>query len=50
MARLARLSLSLFVRLDGTQTLTGKTILEKVDAREGCNGVHNEGHMSAAGR
>lgn len=44
------LSLSLFVQLDGTQTLTGKTVLEKVGAREGCTGVYNEGHMSAGGR
>lgn len=46
----ASLSLSLFVQLDETQTLTGKTVLEKVGAREGCTGVYNEGHMSAAGR
>jgi len=44
------LSLFFFVQLDETQTLNGKTVLEKVGAREGCIGVYNEGHMSAAGR
>lgn len=44
------LSLSFFVQLDETQTLNGKTVLEKVGAREGYTGVYNEGHMSAAGR